>query len=67
MKQLFYLTYQTFPANTANTIQSIANIKYFVRNSLEVKLFFPLRSKESDSKLENLQKFYDFKEEFEVY
>jgi len=51
MKKLFYLTYQTFPANTANTIQTIANIKYFVRNSLEVKLFFPIRSNESSSEI----------------
>ena len=67
MKKLFYLTYQTFPANTANTIQTIANIKYFVRNSLEVKLFFPIRSNESSSEIKNLKKFYDFNEEFEVY
>ena len=67
MKKLFYLTYQTFPANTANTIQSIANIKYFVKNSIEVKLFFPLRSKESEAKIKTLQKFYDFNEVFDVY
>ena len=66
MKKLFYITYQTFPGNTANTIQSIANIKYFVRNSVKVKLFFPMRSKESRAEIESLQKFYNFTEEFEV-
>jgi len=67
MKKLFYITYQTFPGNTANTIQSIANIKYLVRNSVQVELFFPMRSKESRAELESLQKFYNFTEEFEVH
>ena len=67
MKKLFYITYQTFPGNTANTIQSIANLKYFVRNSVQVKLFFPIRSKESRAEIKSLQKFYNFTEEFEVH
>ena len=34
MSNLTYVTYQTFPANTANSMQSIAMIKNFVRNGV---------------------------------
>ena len=44
-KILNYITYQTFPADTANSLQTISNLKYFVKNSYDVYLYFPLREK----------------------
>ena len=63
-KTIHYITYQTFPANTANSIQSISNIKYLVRKGINVKLFFPKREKQSNDDISILQNHYDFKEEF---
>ena len=59
---IYYLTYQDFPANTANSQQTIATCKYFIRNNYEVKLFFPLRSEHSDDNISNLKKHYEFTE-----
>lgn len=58
--KLIYITYQTFPAKTANSIQTISNIKYLLKNNTEVDLYFPLREKNSSSNLEVLQKQYSF-------
>ena len=62
MLNLTYVTYQTFPANTANSMQSIAMIKNFVRNGCDVKLVFPNRSIKSTNNLKVLQNHYSFKE-----
>lgn len=64
LNKLVYITYQTFPADTANSLQTISNIKYFIKNQIKVDLFFPLRNSESTDKIEALQEFYDFKETF---
>ena len=32
MPKICYLTYQSFPSEKANTIQTISNLKYFVKN-----------------------------------
>ena len=61
-----YITYQTFPANTANSLQTISVIKYLVRSSQKVKLIFPDRSKESRGSIEILQNFYGFDENFDI-
>ena len=66
MKNLIYLTYQSFPSTTANSLQSITNIKYLVKEGIPVKLIFPLREKFSNSDISSLQKHYDFSEVFEV-
>ena len=66
MINLTYVTYQTFPANTANSMQSIAMIKNFVRNGCDVKLVFPNRSKNSNKNLKKLQNYYSFKETFNI-
>ena len=42
-KSLKYVTYQTFPAKTANSLQTISNIKYLINNNVNVELYFPLR------------------------
>ena len=65
-KNLFYITYQSFPANTANSIQTISNIKYFVKNNLNVTLIFPLREPGSSSNLSLIQNKYSINEDFEV-
>lgn len=66
-KKIIYLTYQTFPANTANSLQTISNIKYLLRNNIEVELYFPLRERHSSSNLQLLQEKYHFDENFKIY
>ena len=68
MKSEFnYVTYQTFPAKTANSLQTITNIKYLIRNGIKVKLYFPMREKDSSDNLSEIQNFYQIKESFEVF
>ena len=64
-KKLIYITYQTFPADTANSLQTITMLKYFSRNQ-QVKLIFPERSNRSSGEIKILQKHYSFKDIFEV-
>lgn len=64
MKKLYYVTYQSFPAQTANSIQTISNIKYHIRNNYDVTLFFPLREKTSSARLKDIQSFYSFNDKF---
>ena len=66
MSNLNYVTYQSFPASTANSIQTISNIKYLIRNGLKVTLYFPLREKESSTHLSELKEYYSVKENFKV-
>jgi glycosyltransferase involved in cell wall biosynthesis len=67
MHNLNYITYQTFPAFTANSIQTIANIKYLVRNQVNVSLYFPLRAVTSTDNIGELKKFYSIEEDFQAY
>ena len=60
------MTYQTFPAETANSIQTISLIKNCVKIGLDIKLIFPNRSINSSDNIEELQKYYDFQEDFYV-
>ena len=60
------MTYQTFPAETANSIQTISLIKNCVKIGLDMKLIFPNRSINSSDNIEDLQKYYDFQEDFYV-
>ncbi len=39
-KILHYITYQTFPADTANSLQTISNLKYFVKNNYEAEIIY---------------------------
>ncbi len=64
-KNLIYLTYQTFPATTANTIQTIDNVKYLSQKGYKVKVLFPLRSKSSSDNINILKDHYEFNEEIE--
>ena len=64
-KRLIYLSYQTFPAPTANTIQTIDNLKYLFNKGYKVKVVFPMRAELSSDKVEDLQNYYEFKEKIE--
>ena len=46
-KILHYITYQTFSVDTANSLQTIFNLKYFVLNNYDVSLYFPQKRKNS--------------------
>ena len=65
--KIIYLTYQNFPAHTANSLQTIANIKHLVKNDVLVDLYFPLRESNSDGDIEVLKNFYQFSENFNVF
>ena len=65
-KVINYISYQSFPAETANSLQTISNLKYLKKNDYEVNLFFPLREKNSSDNLKFLQKYYLFDEEIIV-
>jgi len=58
-KTLYYLTYQDFPSNTANSHQTIATCKYFQRNEHTVTLLFPLRSQKSNADIEIISSHYE--------
>ena len=66
IKSLFYVTYQSFPADTANSIQTISNIKYFLKNGIDVTLFFPLRENNSSDDLEIIKNKYSINEDFKI-
>ena len=65
-KVLNYISYQSFPANTANSLQTISNLKYLAKNYYEIRLFFPLRENNSSDDLKILQKYYFFNENISV-
>tara|TARA_B100000902_G_C27188229_1_gene852506 strand:+ start:53 stop:1177 length:1125 start_codon:yes stop_codon:yes gene_type:complete len=67
IKNLNYVTYQTFPAQTANSLQTISNIKYLIKRGVTVNLYFPLREKQSSAELKSLQDFYNFTETFNSF
>ena len=66
-KLLTYITYQTFPAETANSLQTISNIKYFVKNDFKVSLYFPLRDKSSSGNIEKISKYYSVDKDFKIF
>ena len=66
-KNIIYITYQSFPAETANSTQSIANILELVRQGNKLSLVFPNREKNSSDKLQDFQKYYSFAEEFTIF
>ena len=65
-QEICYLTYQSFPAHTANSLQTISNIKYLVKNGVNVELIFPLREKSSNASVEKIKEHYSIKEDFQV-
>ena len=65
-KVINYISYQSFPAETANSLQTISNLKYLKKNDYEVRLFFPLREKNSSDDLKTIQKFYLLNQEINI-
>jgi hypothetical protein len=57
MDNLIYLTYQSFPSQKANTIQTIDNINYLSKY-FEIELIFPLREKNSTDDIQVLKNHY---------
>ena len=66
MNNLNYVTYQTFPADTANSIQTMANIKYLIKEGTSVSLYFPLRDETSTADTAKLKEFYSIKEDLKI-
>ena len=65
-KVINYISYQSFPAETANSLQTISNLKYLKKNNYRVRLFFPLREKNSTDDLKTIQKYYLLNEEIDI-
>ena len=65
-KVINYISYQSFPAETANSLQTISNLKYLKKNNYEVRLFFPLREKNSSDDLKTIQKYYLLNQEIDI-
>jgi len=65
-KVINYISYQSFPAETANSLQTISNLKYLKKNNYDVRLFFPLREKNSSDDLKIIQEFYLFNQEITI-
>lgn len=66
IKNICYITYQTFPANTANSLQTISNIKYFIKNECNVSLIYPLREKSSSDSIQEIHDFYNISEPINI-
>ena len=66
IKNIYYITYQTFPSEKANTIQTIENLKYLKRKNINIELIYPLREKSSTSSLSEIKKYYQFDEEIKL-
>ena len=66
MNNITYVTYQTFPANTANSLQTITNLKFLAKRKHNVRLIFPNRSLNSSDDLKTPQSHYQFSEFFEI-
>ena len=61
--KLIYVTYQTFPSEKANTIQTIENLKYLSKNNLKVTLIYPLREESSSNNTKVLKSYYNIDED----
>ena len=66
MNNLNYVTYQSFPADTANSLQTMANIKYLIRQGHNVSLYFPLREKKNTADPKILKEFYSITEDIKI-
>ena len=66
IKSLYYVTYQAFPGDTANSIQTISNLKYLSKNNVDATLFFPLRETESSDDLNIINEKYSTNVDFKI-
>ena len=65
-KKLRYITYQTFPAKTANSIQTISTLKHINRLGISTVLIYPLRNQDSSDNLDQIRRQYDFHDEIQL-
>ena len=65
-KKLKYITYQTFPAKTANSIQTISTLKHINRLGISTVLIYPLRNQDSSDNLDQIRRQYDFHDEIQL-
>ena len=66
MKTLNYITYQSFPASTANSLQTVSHLNHFSLKGWTVRLFFPLREKDSSDDINELSNLYQIDKNIEV-
>ena len=64
--KLVYLTYQSFPAETANSLQTITSIVEMVNQDVDIELVFPDREKTSSDDIQELKRYYNFDVDFKV-
>ena len=64
--KLVYLTYQSFPAETANSLQTITSIVEMVNQDVDIELIFPDREKTSSDDIQVLKRYYNFDVDFKV-
>ena len=65
LNKLTYITYQVFPNEKANTIQTIRMLDSINTFDVKTKLIFPDR-KGSNQELGDIKKFYQVEQEFEI-
>ena len=65
-KKLKYITYQTFPAKTANSIQTISTLKHINRLGISTVLIYPLRNQDSSDNLDKIRRQYEFHDEIKL-
>ena len=66
MNKVTYLTYQSFPNQKANSIQTIRMLENLTANNVKVRLFYPSRDK-NYQKEESLVSFYNILHNFEIF
>ena len=65
LNKLTYITYQVFPNEKANTIQTIRMLESMNAYKIDVKLIFPDRES-SNQELNDIKKFYQVKQDFKI-
>jgi len=64
--KICYLTYQTFPAETANSLQTIKNIDKLIKNNVEVNLIYPRRDINCSDSIDKIKEFYNIESDFKI-
>ena len=65
MNKLTYLTYQVFPSEKANSIQTIRMLENLSLKNIDVNLIYPRRGK-LDFRNETINDFYNIENQFEI-
>ena len=65
LNKLTYLTYQVFPSEKANSLQTIRMLENFSLKNIDVNLIYPRRGK-LDFRNETINDFYNIENHFEI-